>query len=355
MAEGEHPDPAAASSEAERAAQDMQAFRAAAETVNGWAAGAAAFALLRAALDAGVLEAARTPVSVAQLAASTGLTEPLLGSFCVALEAHGILLRDGEQYHLAPDIAYLLSDESQQRLPVWADGHQSRVRTLERLATATPEAPPSPEDSLARARVITQPLSPAGRIALRAVADRMPEVKAIWEAGGRHCDLGCGVGGALLGTLMLFPRLTAVGIDLDARLLDEAHQNAIRLGVAERVELRHMDARELRDEAAFDTAHWAQWFFPRASRAATLAAIYRALRPGGYLHASLAAAPTAPDKLQTPEGRGQALRQLVFGCWGVTFVGDVELRAELEEAGFTDLRTTREQGGMQMLARRPLG
>ena len=189
-----------------------------------------------------------------------------------------------------------------------------------------------------------------------AIADEMPEVRAIWEAGGRHCELGCGVGGQLFGRLALFSRLTSVGVDMDGALLEQARQTAVRLGVADRVALRHIDARELRNDAAFDTLQWSQFFFPVESRAATLAVIYRALRPGGYLLVPLPrSAPGSADQLHSPAGRTSAVNQLVFGCWGIVWQNDDQVRAEVEGAGFTILRlSSREVGSRQMLARRPL-
>ena len=126
--------------------------------------------------------------------------------------------------------------------------------------------------------------------------------------------------------------------------------------MTDRVELRHVDARELRDEATFDTVQWSQFFFPRDSRAATLAVIYRALRAGGYLLVPLAmSVPNTPEQLHSPAGRVTSINQLVFGCWGVDWLNDDEVRTEVEGAGFTIIRvTSRDGGSRQMLARRPL-
>lgn len=247
MAERDWPSPEAPASDVRSLAEHMQASRTASQTVSGWLAGATATALLRAALDCGLLEAARTPVSVPEIAA-TGLQEPLVGDLCVALDAHGVLLREGAQYRLAPEIAFLLSPEAMRSLRILLDWSRAQGRALEGIGAVAP------------------PASPAGRAVVAAIADEMPEVRAIWEAGGRHCELGCGVGGQLLGRLALFPRLTSVGVDMDGPLLEQARQTALRLGVADRVELRHIDARELRDDGAFDTLQWSQFFFPVESR-----------------------------------------------------------------------------------------
>ena len=115
-------------------------------------------------------------------------------------------------------------------------------------------------------------------------AGLFPEMAAKIEAGGCYVEFGCGIGGALLSTLLLYPNATAIGFEIKrAGHRGDAAALAAELGVADRLTLRHMDVRDVTEEAAYDTAFWSQGFFPEESRQAALAAIYRAMELGGYL------------------------------------------------------------------------
>jgi len=115
------------------------------------------------------------------------------------------------------------------------------------------------------------------------IAKVMPEVEAVWQAGARHLEVGCGVGNALLGTVTTYQYVSAVGIEIDELTAAEAERRAQLLGVADRTDVRRMDSCDLQEEEAFDMVQWSQFSFPTASRPVVLRAMHRALRPGGYL------------------------------------------------------------------------
>jgi cyclopropane fatty-acyl-phospholipid synthase-like methyltransferase len=141
-----------------------------------------------------------------------------------------------------------------------------------------------------------------------------------------------------------------VGIELVAPVAAEAERRAKDLGLSERVEIRSMDARDLADEDVFDVAFWAQPFFPEPVRAGTLAAILRALKPGGLL---------AVQEMERPpeepaERPAFALRELVFSGWGVPFACSAEaLAAEATAAGFVLERIGETPFGRLVIARKP--
>jgi SAM-dependent methyltransferase len=135
--------------------------------------------------------------------------------------------------------------------------------------------------------------------------------------------------------------LSAVGLEIDGGTVAEARCRAEELGVADRFELRHADARELRERGSFDTAQWSQQFFPAEGRQEVLARAFRALKPGGYLYATMfGEAPETVEELREPAGRSYALDRLLYGSWGVPVRSAEELRVELEAAGFEVVRTT---------------
>ena len=137
----------------------MRALAVARRPVEEWIAGAHALALLHGALQAGILEAARTPSSPAAIAAACGLAPEQAVDLCAALEAHGVLRRQGNTYQLADAFALLASPESPRPLPASVAGAVAEARLLE--AAARPgqvDAALPPADRLALAQGATPPI-----------------------------------------------------------------------------------------------------------------------------------------------------------------------------------------------------
>lgn len=330
--------------------RDVEAWRVAFRQFTELAVRAQAFAVLRAASDAGILAAARVPTSPAAIAAATGLDAGRVADICLALDAHGILVREGGAYRLAPAYAALLSDQAIQPLPNFIARTAVLTRALERAAhPAGAYTALDAEDALVLARAAD------GSAAVGVLAERLPEARAAWEAGGRHAEFGCGVGGELLRLLALFPQLTAVGVELEPAVLAQARHTAAAAGVADRVELRAGDARDVPEAATFDTIQWSQFFFPADSRPATLATIRHALKPGGVLFMPLQppSMPASPEELHELRGQLYATTRLAFGGWGIPWRGADDLRAEVEDAGFVFVRVVAGLAVDWLVARRP--
>jgi SAM-dependent methyltransferase len=320
--------------------------------VEGWIAGAHALALLHGALQAGMLDAMRTPRSAIAVAEACGIDPERAADICVALAAHGVVRQDGDAYRLTDDFALLMSSDPVRplsRVVARAVAEAHRFETLPR--TDVSYAASSPAELLAFA----QGDSPDPASPLRPVLSFInpPEFRAPFEAGARCLELGCGIGGALCAILTTFPRVTAVGVELRAELLDVARRRAEALGVADRVEWRHGDARDVTDEAAFDRVSWSQYYFPAETRAATLAAAFRALKPGGHLLVSMLPDPPAATDGQSPADRAYALSRVLYRAWDVPIRTPDELRAEVEAAGFAFVRFIGNPPRRRLLARRP--
>ncbi len=345
-----HPDPATSH-------EEIGAYWAANSLVSAWGAGAEALALLRAALSSGVLNALRSPADPAGVAATTGVPEERLSYLLTALDAHGVIDRVGDGYMLSANFARFMSPAAIQPLVNILDMEAVKTRSIERVGASTlPYTSLTPEEHLAVAKgVMGVPSSPLWQTTMAAMAaNALPELQAVAEAGGRHLELGCGACSVLVTLLVLYPRMTAVGIDVSAVVLAEARRRAEEAGVAHRLELRLEDARELRDTACYDIVSWSEHFFPAETRAAALAVAYRALKPGGYLVATGGDPPPAAETLRQPEGRAEAMNRLVFASWGVPTPDQQDAEAELEAAGFTITRVVPSRGGMRgaMLAQR---
>src|SRR5262249_28649790 len=149
--------------------------------------------------------------------------------------------------------------------------------------------------------------------------------------GARYLELGCGLAGALLTNLQLYPQVTAVGVELAEDLLKVARERAAALGVDDRVEFVAGDAGAYTDSVPFDVVFWSQFFFTHPSRQAALANAFARLRPGGLLLAPVLFTGAGDAAAADPE---IALDVLLVRSWGVPALSAEALAAEIGAAGF---------------------
>lgn len=308
------------------------------EMLAGWVAGAEALSLLRRAMECGVVEAARTWRTVASIARCVGLEPGQTELICGALHSHGVLSNGDAGYRVSPEFESLAGSERHQRLDHLLDAELVRLRAIAASGATTSYLSLSERDRLVMARnagSISQALLEGVNRAFSAVE----ELVEVWASGGRHLELGCGVGCQLLSPLVAYPEMLGVGVEMSPLVAAEASDRAAALGVADRVEIRVGDARLLDDVEAFDTAYWSQPFFACETRAATLAAALRALKSDGTLVAPVLF--ERPAVLAGPVSVGEhrwRMHALVFGHWDIPILTTAELCDELTDAGFVGVR-----------------
>lgn len=336
--------------------EEIGAYWAASSLVYGWSAGAQAMALLRTALSSGVLDQLSTPRTPPQIADATGLPSDLVAQLLVALDAHRIVESAGDRYVLSAEFARLLSRAAVQPLANILDMEAAKIRSIESAAGAQLSYTAlSSHEQLAIAKgIMGVPSSSLWQAMLTMMTSALPQLAAKVQAGGRALELGCGAASALITILVVYPRTTAVGVDISATALAEARRRADEVGVADRIEFRHQDARTVSDAAQYDLVSWSGHFFPADTRAATLAVAHKALKPDGYLLATSGGPSLPPECLHEPEGRATAMNRLLFASWGIPPHEDRDAETELEAAGFTitgRLPSTGQMGGL-ILAQR---
>jgi len=149
-------------------------------------------------------------------------------------------------------------------------------------------------------------------------------------------EIGFGPGTAIAMISERAARGTVAGVDISARMVQQASRRNRALIAAGRVDLRHSGAAAIPfAEASFDRVIAVNNFHRWPDRAAGLGETLRVLRPGGtVLLAQRGALPNAGA--YTPPGLDdEAVRHVV---------------TELHDAGFEDVRTERVAAGRELVA-----
>jgi predicted O-methyltransferase YrrM len=320
----------------------------AADEIERWSAGAQALALLTAVHERGWTRFLSTPQDLDGLAEFAKLPLVQLEEVVDTLQAHGVVRRDGTSVRLSPPFEALAADDAWLGLSDVVDNAAMTSQLIHEAILGA--GAPRVSDALVAARAAGGRPTPVTTALFEELLEGLPEWREVMRA-GRRLDVGSGVATTTLTLASMFPDLQTTAIEVVPEVAAEARQRAERLGLADRVGIRNLDARDFTAEAAFDSAFWAQHFFPEPTRAATLAMIRRALRPGAVL--------TVPEEdagLQDTDQRSRTLRQLLRRHWGAPLDRSTDqLAAEAVAAGFTLVRTAPTSFGRFVLLRRPAG
>ncbi|MBB2946481.1 SAM-dependent methyltransferase [Actinoplanes lutulentus] len=319
----------------------------AATAIEQWSNGAQALALLTAIHRRGWTRYLSSSRDVEGLAAFTGLSPARLGTALDALQVHGIVQREGTSVRLSPDFAALAADDAWLALPDVLDNAEMNRHLVQGSVQAAPDALLAGDTLVAARAAGGRPTAVTAALFERLLQELPEWAESLRE--GRRLDVGCGVATTTLTLSTFFPQLRTTAIELVPEIAAEARRRVEQRGAADRIDVRCMDARDFTTESAFDSAHWAQSFFPEPARAATLAMIRRALRPGGLLTVQ-----EEDAESQDVDQRSRALRKLVRGQRHAPLDRSAaQLAAEAEAAGFTVVREAPTSFGQFVLLRRP--
>ena len=298
----------------------------------GWA-----LAALTAAVESGLAAGMVEPRGAAELASRAGTSEDVATALVDVLVALGMASRDGDRYQACAGMAPFLAGHrknilvSDLRSALLQSGFL--VAQAKRGDITTGWQYTDPEIIQAQGLLSEGALEPMAQ-ALFPQLDGLLE--RLDQPGAAVLDVGAGAAGLSIAFARRFPQARVVGLEPAPVPLSVGQRNVAASDVGHRIELRAIRVEELGDEGAFDFAWLPQMFLPTPVLERALAAVRRALKPGGWL---LTAAVSIPgDTVQAAAAR---LRNTL---WGGGRREAAELRALVEAAGFAEVRTGQSPG-----------
>jgi 4-hydroxy-2,2'-bipyrrole-5-carbaldehyde O-methyltransferase len=298
---------------------------------------------LGAATGSGLLRALAQPRSESELASQLGVTDTgLLRSLLELGTGLGELRHRDDRWELRGSRSKALADPEMEGLAALVEeivAYDADVyRGMSRRLAGDP-----PGDYLrefgplvATASRMAEPLMSAF---VRSVVDQIQPRRLL--------DVGCGSGIYLRCAAEACPALTAVGIDLDADVVDAARRNVAGWGLKDRVAVDHADLRDLPPEleGPWDLVLLFQniYYFPASEYAGVLAKL-RSLAPTG----AVAIATVVADPADALAGHLDIVLRSTAGSYPLPEVA--QLRSALTEVGFTNIDQRRLAPGQPMRA-----
>ena len=277
-----------------------------------------------------------------------GIPAALCGRVLDVLAAVGFVTRENGSYRASPGLAEVGAD------PDAAARLSAELRTaLLQAAELSARARGKSFDAEGWQHEDPEILRTQGVVSAAAVpmmAQRLipslgDRVARMTQPGGAALDVGTGVAAVAIGLAREFPSLRVVGLEPAAAPMAEARRNVAAAGLEGRVELRSQRVEDLADEAAFDFAFLPIVFLPTDTLRSGLAAVLRALRPGGWVLMGSLGGPG--DDL------GPALARLKATLWGSEALPPEEVGRLAEEIGYDEVRFFPGGTLIPIIARKP--
>lgn len=297
-------------------------------------------AMTGAALDTGVLDALRQPLSVDDLASRLGFADhDLLLAFVRTLEAARLVRPVGGRHETTRRGRAIADDPvARAAYTAFSDFHTGVYRDIAQQLRGGDGR----RDVTDRAQVIadlSRFMQPMVEATLREEVSSRPTRSVV--------DLGCGSGMLLAAMLQAAPDARGVGIELDPVAARHAEENLSRQGLDGRARVLVGEARELlaAGEGPFDVALLANmvYYLPVLDRPALFRTVRDALAPGGAL--------VVVTTALTGDLFSRHFDVLIRAQQGSMELPDMDvLRAQVEEAGFTVDATRRLTPGEPLMA-----
>jgi hypothetical protein len=204
---------------------------------------------------------------------------PTSDTAAALLAAAGLFVRENDRYVPSPGI-HALMDESSARF-------EAARSVIGQVAAVTRGESPGRGWADQDDETLVAQGEASGRfvdLMLPVVEQQVAGLReSLSRPGAALLDIGSGIGALACAFAEAFPSLSVVGVDPLDRARTLAERRAAERGVQHRVAFRAHGVENLDDEEAFDVAWVPAPFIPRLAFTAGVPALYRALRPAGWL------------------------------------------------------------------------
>ena len=285
------------------------------------------YTAIGAAVELGLPASMVEPTSAVSLASAAGVSVPLASSLAEALVAGGLAERKGAGFVAASGLGALAAGPSQEVLR--AD-LRSGLLQMAALFDGATRAQVGTGWRHADERILqAQGVMSAGAIAMLE-AQVFPHMEGMKErldsVDGAFLDVGAGVAAVSIELCLRHPRLRAVALEPQEPPRRLAQLNVANAGLSDRIEIRAGLVEDLKDREAFALVWLPGNFLGSEAMPKALAAVHRALRPGGYLlNACLGG---GGDDQRSTAARLRAV------LWGGDTVAPEHIADLLRQAGF---------------------
>jgi 2-polyprenyl-3-methyl-5-hydroxy-6-metoxy-1,4-benzoquinol methylase len=292
------------------------------------------------------------PVTSAELAEKTGLSERYLREWLAAMTAAEYVGYDAasKRYSMTPESAMILAREES---PFFMGGFIQGIipnlsvtpKVLEAFQTGKgvhqSQYPPETFESMERstANMYRNQL-------VKHWLPALPQVVKVLEEGGSALDVGCGSGRCAITLASAFPKAKISGFDAHPGSLERARNNAKAAGVADRINFEVVDCTKL-PKASFDFISTFDVVHDSVDPVGLLRSIRAALKPGGtYLMVEVNVSARLEDNINAM-GRMMYSMSTLY-CMSVSLggggagigacMGEDKARELAKEAGFSSFQ-----------------
>ena len=296
--------------------------------------------------------AASGPVTSAELAEKTGLSERYLREWLAAMTAAEYVTYDpaSKRYAMTPENAMILArEESPFFMGGFIQGIIPNLSVTPKVMEAfrngkgvhQSEYPPETFESMERssANMYRNQL-------LKHWLPTMPQVVKVLEEGGSALDVGCGSGRCAIALAQRFPKAKIFGFDAHPGSLERARNNAREAGVGDRISFEVRDCTKL-PKSSFDFISTFDVVHDSVDPVGLMRSIREALTPGGtYLMVEVNVSAQL-EKNINPMGRMMYSMSTLY-CMSVSLggggagigacMGEDKARELAKEAGFSSFQ-----------------
>jgi SAM-dependent methyltransferase len=268
-------------------------------------------------LFAALRDAGPAGLTPAELAAATGTAAQPIATWCRAAYSSDLVAEEGGRLRIDGPTARILLDVDR---PEYLGGQFAYSVTAsldyadlaELLRTGRPVTSRPPRYYRAIEQLTRQDIAVFFEEALAA----LPDLVADLARGADVADLHCGGGRWLVAVARRFPACRLVGVEAEPDSTARAMRLVQEAGLESRIRIEAREVSSITHEADFDLAYFQHALHELPDPEASLAAAWRALRPGGRLLVLGWCLPSSPEDLATLHGQlitGVALDEALHG------------------------------------------